>query len=330
VWATWTLVDDGRPITGLAIIAAVVALVVLTGSWALGVLGTSPGKAAMGLRLVAADTGRPVGFGPALLRTVVLGLAGLPTFGVGVAMLAWTAVSDGGHRRRGWHDYLTGSMVTDVRPAPPEVQVDALEQPRPIVNLTALRLAPVAASGPGVRPVPGSRRSPSPTGATPTPPVAAGAHPSVLAAAITANPTPAVLPGRRADEVAEVASGSQTGACLGRTGPPRWSLTLTTGERLVLDGLTLVGRDPQGRPGEPVARLWALPSADMSLSKTHGQFQVVPDGTVVVMDRGSTNGSLLVRGGITRELAAGRPATLRGGDVVRFGDREMRVSEEET
>jgi pSer/pThr/pTyr-binding forkhead associated (FHA) protein len=44
-----------------------------------------------------------------------------------------------------------------------------------------------------------------------------------------------------------------------------------------------------------------------------------------VMDRGSTNGSILVRGGIGKRLAGGKPATLRDGDRVRFGDREMTV-----
>ncbi len=59
----------------------------------------------------------------------------------------------------------------------------------------------------------------------------------------------------------------------------------------------------------------------MSLSKTHAQFQVVPDGALVVMDRGSTNGSVVLRRGVSKSLTAGRPATLLDGDTVRFGDR---------
>ncbi len=47
-----------------------------------------------------------------------------------------------------------------------------------------------------------------------------------------------------------------------------------------------------------VHHLVALPSADMSLSKTHAQVGVAPDGALVVMDRGSTNGSVLVRHGV--------------------------------
>jgi pSer/pThr/pTyr-binding forkhead associated (FHA) protein len=56
---------------------------------------------------------------------------------------------------------------------------------------------------------------------------------------------------------------------------------------------------------------------------------VVPDGALVVMDRGSTNGSILIRSGVTMRLTGGRPATLRHGDRVRFGDREMTVAREE-
>ena len=69
-----------------------------------------------------------------------------------------------------------------------------------------------------------------------------------------------------------------------------------------------------------------LRSQDMSLSKTHAQLQVADDGALVVMDRGSTNGSILVRQGVARELGAGKPATLDPGDRVRFGDREMTVA----
>ena len=64
---------------------------------------------------------------------------------------------------------------------------------------------------------------------------------------------------------------------------------------------------PRPAPGEPVRHLVPLRSTDMSLSKTHAQFQVVPDGALVVMDRGSTNGSVVVRQGVSKPLTAGRP-----------------------
>ncbi len=100
------------------------------------------------------------------------------------------------------------------------------------------------------------------------------------------------------------------------------------GESFVIAGLALVGRRPEARSGEQVAHLVPLASADMSVSKTHAQFGPAPDGTIVVMDRGSTNGTVLVRQGVSRQLAAGRPAALLPGDKVVYGDREMTISRE--
>jgi pSer/pThr/pTyr-binding forkhead associated (FHA) protein len=92
-----------------------------------------------------------------------------------------------------------------------------------------------------------------------------------------------------------------------------------------VETIVLIGRRPEPRPGEEGARLVGLPSSDMSVSKTHAQVAVAPDGTLVVTDRGSTNGSVLRRQGVTKPLTAGRPATLLDGDVVTLGDRTMTV-----
>ncbi|QWF21556.1 RDD family protein [Nocardioides sp. LMS-CY] len=108
--------------------------------------------------------------------------------------------------------------------------------------------------------------------------------------------------------------------------PPRWRIGFDSGETVVVEGLVLVGRRPEPRAGEQVGRLVPLPSEDMSLSKTHAQLQVAADGALVVMDRGSTTGSILIRQGVPRGLPSGRAATLVDGDRVRFGDREMSVA----
>jgi uncharacterized RDD family membrane protein YckC len=260
---------DGRWLPGSAVIAGATLLLVLVSSAALGAWGVSPGKAAVGLRVLDVHDGRPIGVPRALLRTLILGMATLPTFGLGAAALARTALSDPGGGRRGWHDLRARSWVVDVRP-PEEPPAEAVEEPRPVVNLTAMRLAP------------------PPT--APVPPVAA---------------PPRVEPHRQA---------------------ARWRVTFDTGEELDVGGPVLVGRSPEPRPGEPVGALLSLSSADMSLSKTHAQLQVVPGGALVVMDRGSTNGSVLVRGGVAKQLEGRRPATLKDGDRVRFGDRQMSVA----
>jgi hypothetical protein len=189
-------------------------------------------------------------------------------------------------------------VVVDVRPLPvlEEPEEDA---PPQVVNLTAMRLVPASPTPP--------RRAPS-----------RGRHP---AAAATVTPRQ----GLGWPLVGEAPTPPPPPTPAQPTAPARWEVAFDTGEQFEVLGLTLVGRRPEPRPGEPVKRLVTLPSDDMSLSKTHAQFQVVPDGALVVMDRGSTNGSILIRAGVTRRLAGGKPATLRDGDRVRFGDREMSV-----
>jgi uncharacterized RDD family membrane protein YckC len=274
--ATVLLVSD-EVWTVVAVVAGAMVLLWLVLAIVLGVSGSSPGKAMRGLRVVHHGDGRPIGVGPALLRSFVLGASGLPTFGIGLATLAWTAVEDRGHQRRGWHDHLTGTVVVDVRPAVEVADGEADAAPRHIVNLTAMRLVPA----PPVEAV----RTPVPAQQAPRPAVR----------------TPA---------------------------PPRWRVHFDDGDTFVIGGLVLVGRRPEARDGEQVAHLVPLSSADMSVSKTHAQFGPAPDGTIVVMDRGSTNGTVLVRQGVSRQLAPGRPAALVHGDKVVYGDREMTISRE--
>jgi hypothetical protein len=325
------------------------ALAVLLGS-----TGVSPGLAATGLRVVRVDDGAPIGVGPALLRQAVLGVAGLPTFGIGLAALAWTAVMDPRGNRRGWHDQQTDSVVLDVRPvAEDESEVES--GPRHVVNLTAMRLVPAAATPPVSAPARSPRppTTPPPTSPPPTTPPPTSPPP---VPAPPATPDPAAT-GRHAAPPAQPASRQQLGYPLvpepSSEEPPRvgaqhstaertvmragsaggaltrWRVAFDSGETFVVEGLALVGRRPEPRAGEPVRHVVPLRSEDLSLSKTHAQFQVAADGVLVVMDRGSTNGSILVRQGVPRELPAGKPATLVDGDVVRFGDREMTVQREE-
>jgi predicted component of type VI protein secretion system len=61
-----------------------------------------------------------------------------------------------------------------------------------------------------------------------------------------------------------------------------------------------------------------------SISKTHLAVMPARRG-VFVVDRASTNGSSVVRGGAETVLTAGQPAELQTGDTVRFGDRSLVV-----
>ena len=298
------LSDGGHAIAGVVLVLVVAAAVGTGGAVLVGRTGVSPGKALAGLRVVDHETGAPIGVSRALLRAAVLGVAALPTLCLGVATLAWTALMDPGGWRRGWHDQVSNTVVVDVRPVPVEEAIEE-SRPRQIVNLTAMRLLPSGPAsatpppGPAPATAPATAPPPAPTTELPAPPPPPAPRP----------PPPPPTPSP--------------------TSPPatdtRWRATFDSGETFVVEGLALVGRRPEPRPGEPVEHLVPLRSTDMSLSKTHAQFQVAPDGALVVMDRGSTNGSVLVRQGVAKALSPGRPSTLVEGDKVRFGDREMTV-----
>jgi len=358
-WAAWWL--SGDALASALVVVGVVLLVSLVWCMMVGLAGITPGKAALGLRLVNRETGGPIGLGRAIVRQLVLGVAALPVFGLGIGMLAWTAVMDGSGLRRGWHDQVAHSAVVDVRPPAP-TSVEEAAPPRRIVNLTAMRLMPVPST-----PEPVAVPEPAPVITQPEP-LRAYAAPPVPhePTAYPSDPTPTRMPAAQPQApqqptpqptpqpvvpqppmpqapvppapqtpqpVAPQPPAAQPAAAppgSHRAGQPatvlRWRVTFDTGESFVVAGLALVGRKPEPRAGESVAHLVALPSSDMSLSKTHAQFQVAPDGALVVMDRGSTNGSVLIRAGVSRALGPRKPATLRDGDRVRFGDREMTVA----
>jgi uncharacterized RDD family membrane protein YckC len=278
------LVARGHTLEGILVIVLTVLVVGAVFALLAGTTGRTPGKGLLGLRLVHTGTGEPIGVGPSLLRTFVLGVAAVP-FGFGLAALAWTALADVTRMRRGWHDHLVSSVVVDTRPVPvPEEPEDA--GPRHVVNLTAMRLMPPGRAAAELAPT-----------------------------SLPARAAPAGRPRHAATEPTVRAPLTAT----------IWQLVFDTGERVVVDSLVLIGRNPEPTTGERGARLVALPSADRSVSAIHAQVVVAPDGALVVTDRHSTNGTTLVRQGLPRTLTPGRGATLVAGDVVHFGDRTMTV-----
>jgi uncharacterized RDD family membrane protein YckC len=328
------LIEPGNVWAGVAAIAAVVVLVGVVFAVVLGLTGTSPGMGISAIQVVRESSGTPIGVRDALLRQLILGVAALPTLGLGVATLAWTAVMDADGRRRGWHDHVAHSVVVDVRPVVEELPEEE-SGPRHVVNLTALRLVPAPAPEPVSSPARARRPStPPPAGPPQTQPELQPARHAAVALAAPPPPPPApprqqlgypLVPEPRPDAEPAAPAG---GAHAARAARSQWRVRFDTGESFLVEGLALVGRRPEGRNGEQVRHLVQLPSSDMSLSKTHAQFQVAADGALVVMDRGSTNGSFLVRQGVPRGLPAGKAATLVDGDHVRFGDREMTVVRE--
>ena len=78
----------------------------------LGTKGQTPGKKAMGVKVVDNDSGQPIGFGRAFLRYIVQGLSNIACY-AGL----WSAWLDGPPegRYRGWHDKAVNSVVISVK-----------------------------------------------------------------------------------------------------------------------------------------------------------------------------------------------------------------------
>lgn len=336
---------NGNPLPGIGLIAGVVLVVWLVGTILTGSGGKTPGKMALGLRVVSDDSGaagRPIGVGKAFVRQALLGLCTIPTLGIGTATFAWVAAMDERGRRQGWHDRRAGSVVVDVRPPAVVEAEEEAPAPRRIVNLTTMRLKQAEATPER------AERPQTPAAPTQSPAQAAAAQAAAAQAAAEAQaaqtqvgspiarqtppapvpaPTPAP-PAPPAPPAAQPAAPAPPTSAPPPAATARWRVTFDTGQSFVVEGLAIVGRGPEPRPGEEVSHRVALSSSDMSLSKTHAQFQVAADGTLVVMDRGSTNGTTLIRQGAARALGARRPAALVHGDKVKFGDRTMDVVRE--
>ncbi|MDR2895267.1 MAG: FHA domain-containing protein [Propionibacteriaceae bacterium] len=97
-------------------------------------------------------------------------------------------------------------------------------------------------------------------------------------------------------------------------------LLFDTGAKVLVTGLTLIGRAPSGGG----AALVALDDPDMSVSKTHLECGL-DQGGFWVMDRGSTNGTALWRGGQHVVLAPRVSTRVLPGDRLALGQRRAEV-----
>jgi pSer/pThr/pTyr-binding forkhead associated (FHA) protein len=110
------------------------------------------------------------------------------------------------------------------------------------------------------------------------------------------------------------------------TGQPVARLELSSGERIDVDRAVLIGRAPEARrfASTDQPRLVTVPSPQQEISSTH--LEVRPgsgadQGSAVVTDLGSTNGTVLQQPGLPPEdLQPGLPVQLRPGAVIDLGD----------
>ncbi|QHT56660.1 FHA domain-containing protein [Cellulomonas sp. H30R-01] len=100
-------------------------------------------------------------------------------------------------------------------------------------------------------------------------------------------------------------------------------LVFDTGQRVVVEGDGLVGRDPSDAG---VTHVVAVDDPQRSVSKVHLAFGPTGDGQLWVVDRGSTNGTVLVGpDGAGSALTPGARAVVEAGWTIRFGQRAARV-----
>ena len=184
-----------RPVEQLLIVMPIgygVLLLVLLGwlvvyTWMQAGSG-SIGMRAQGLRLVS-DDGAPLGFGRALLRNVIFGLAASIVVGY------FTPLFDGTGRFQGWHDKVARSLMVDARGPRQGTPAAPATTAMPVApGTTAMPVVSGASGAPAVPAIPGIP-APGASGASSFAPDASAAPaPAVPAAPPLPSPSAAAQP----------------------------------------------------------------------------------------------------------------------------------------
>ena len=105
-----------------------------------------------------------------------------------------------------------------------------------------------------------------------------------------------------------------------------WSILLDDGRRIAIDGLVLLGRNPQPKAGEEDAQLIKIADETRTVSKSHLAVGVDAGG-VYVVDRGSTNGSTVsTTNGMSARCKAGEMVRVGEGAIVSIGDHWLEIT----
>ena len=105
-----------------------------------------------------------------------------------------------------------------------------------------------------------------------------------------------------------------------------WSILLDDGRRIVIEGLVLLGRNPQPKAGEEDAQLIKIADETRTVSKSHLAVGVDAGGLYIV-DRGSTNGSTVsTTNGMSSRCRAGEMVRVGDGAIVSIGDHWLEIT----
>lgn len=260
-----------------------------------------PGMRLMRLQLVGFTDGRPIGWARFLARQAFLLALALSVVGLVIMVVMLVRHP----RHQGWPDQAANSVVIAQRalaPAPPR-----------------------SASAPGQRGEGERTEAPSPTAA---PQVGAQfVAPQSPAAHAEAAQVDAPQSGGPRVETAQVEAVHQQPPEQAATGAPRaaWSAALDDGRVLAVEGLVLIGRNPQPQPGEEDALLVKIADETRTVSKSHLALGV-DDAGLFVIDRGSTNGSVVTTlDGTSVRCAPGQVVSVEEGAIVSLGDHWLEI-----
>ncbi len=118
----------------------------------------------------------------------------------------------------------------------------------------------------------------------------------------------------------------QTAASLRSPYVQDWSILLDDGRRIAVEGLVLLGRNPQPKAGEEDAQLIKIADETRTVSKSHLAVGVDAGG-VYIVDRGSTNGSTVsTTNGMSSRCRAGEMVRVGDGAIVSIGDHWLEIT----
>lgn len=340
-------------LTGGARLAALVGGLVVALGWTVLVWhqtatrAAGPGLRVTGLQLVGFADGRPIGWGRVLLRAVIFAALSLSVVGL-LVMLVLLVFHP---RKQGWPDLAASAVLIKARTlAPATSDPPAASDPASAGSEPSRpegRPAPLAAAPPLTAPTPlatpaalaapvvGEPVAPltppyesMPYGASPYSSSPYGSGRPAVAPAGAPPVTPVALPATAVPIVPVPTSGFERPAEPPPPIPPvpqEWVATLDDGREIVVDGLVLLGRNPQPQPGEEDAQLIKLADETRTVSKSHLAMGLRGD-RVFVADRGSTNGSTVTSpSGSSLRCRPGEEVLLGAEFIVSMGDHWLRI-----
>jgi hypothetical protein len=271
---------------------------------------------------------------------VVAGCVGLLFLFVGVLFFfvktTETAVATIESDHRGTRLRLTGRVDRSVMATLRETFADPAAAARdaaqsaavgaPVVpgDIPRVSAPPSAPAGAGLIDV---VRSVEPVDVSPPPPPLTAPPPPVpewLADVAPASPAAMLLDNHQSSEArsSDTIIGHRPGRSAA-SGVPR--IVMDDGTQIVVGPLALLGRDPAPLASDHDATLVPIDDPSRSVSKTHLAL-ATRDGQVWIVDRHSTNGTMLVGSdGTESALTAGAAGVLLPGTTVRIGARSFRL-----